>query len=513
MDVAITGQLADRAFRSKIARVAIGGQLRVLDMFSGAGGISLGFHRAGFSIDGALELDPDAALTHARNFHPSDVELHARPRDMTAIEPHDLIAELGLGEVDASIDILVGGPPCQAYARIGRAKLREVAEHPEAYRVDPRGNLFLRYLAYVRALKPLALLMENVPDSLRYGGINVMQEMTDALSAMGYDARYSLLNAAHYGVPQSRDRVYLVAYRRELDASIWFPAATHHAQLPRGYSQTRVVALRNIDLLNGGGFVHSPGGAVGLLPAVTAADAIGDLPSISGADVVGGAKRFSAFTWRAYPKAARVSGYAGIMRQWPGFESNGGIFDHLVRYLPRDVSIFAQMRQGAEYPEAKALAIQMAKDRAFLLGIDRRTKAYRELFDSIVPPYDDKKFANKWWKLREDAPVRTLMAHLGRDCYSHIHYSSEQARTISVREAARLQSFPDGFAFAGTLNPAFRQLGNAVPPLVAFAIASVIKATLVTCAGKVSATRHLMTKVGQDKRVGHNQAARHFSTV
>jgi DNA (cytosine-5)-methyltransferase 1 len=68
-------------------------------------------------------------------------------------------------------------------------------------------------------------------------------------------------------------------------------------------------------------------------------------------------------------------------------------------------------------------------------------------------------------------PARTLMAHIGKDTYSHIHYDSKQARTISVREAARLQSFPDGFVFRGTMNPAFRQIGNAVPPLFSFALA------------------------------------------
>jgi DNA (cytosine-5)-methyltransferase 1 len=70
-----------------------------------------------------------------------------------------------------------------------------------------------------------------------------------------------------------------------------------------------------------------------------------------------------------------------------------------------------------------------------------------------------------------DQPARTVMAHLGKDSYSHIHYDSNQARTISVREAARLQSFPDGFQFCGTMNPAFRQIGNAVPPLMALALA------------------------------------------
>ena len=94
--------------------------------------------------------------------------------------------------------------------------------------------------------------------------------------------------------------------------------------------------------------------------------------------------------------------------------------------------------------------------------------------DSIVPPYDASKFPNKWRKMWRDQPARTLMAHLGKDSYSHIHYDSEQARTISVREAARLQSFPDGFVFCGTMNPAFRQIGNAVPPLMAKALAEQI---------------------------------------
>nr|WP_278045735.1 DNA cytosine methyltransferase [Rhodocyclus gracilis] len=77
-----------------------------------------------------------------------------------------------------------------------------------------------------------------------------------------------------------------------------------------------------------------------------------------------------------------------------------------------------------------------------------------------------------------DQPARTLLAHLGKDSYSHIHYDSAQARTISVREAARLQSFPDGFRFSGTMNPAFRQIGNAVPPLLAKAIATHMMKTL-----------------------------------
>jgi DNA (cytosine-5)-methyltransferase 1 len=102
----------------------------------------------------------------------------------------------------------------------------------------------------------------------------------------------------------------------------------------------------------------------------------------------------------------------------------------------------------------------------------KKSRIYQSLVKETVPPYDVSKFPNKWRKMEPDAPARTLMAHLGKDCYSHIHYDSMQARTISVREAARLQSFPDQFKFSGAMGASFRQIGNAVPPLLAQAIAN-----------------------------------------
>src|SRR4051794_12943494 len=96
---AMTGAVADDATMAKLERLARGFAPRVLDLFSGAGGISLGFQFAGFQVDGALEIDKLAARTHATNFHPDNVELHARPRDMTKVEPDQLVEELGLGSV------------------------------------------------------------------------------------------------------------------------------------------------------------------------------------------------------------------------------------------------------------------------------------------------------------------------------------------------------------------------------------------------------------------------------
>jgi DNA (cytosine-5)-methyltransferase 1 len=149
--------------RQKIARLSTGGRPRVLDLFSGCGGLSLGFHAAGFEIAAAIESDPDAARSHGLNFHKGEAR-HCKARDITNTGPEELAAELGLGDPAFAFDVIVGGPPCQAFARVGRSKLREVADHPEAFRHDPRARLYIDYLDYVEACAPLAVLMENVPD-------------------------------------------------------------------------------------------------------------------------------------------------------------------------------------------------------------------------------------------------------------------------------------------------------------------------------------------------------------
>ena len=461
--------------RARLSRVACGESPRVLDLFAGAGGLSLGFQRAGFNIGGAVEIDPLAAQTHALNFHPDDPVRHAIPRDITRTEPDELGQD--------AVDVLVGGPPCQAYARVGRAKLREVADHPAAFKVDPRGNLYLRYLAWVKALRPLSLLVENVPDILHYGHHNVVEEMVEALDDLGYVARYSLINSAFHGCPQMRDRVFLIAFRKELGVMPRFPRATRFMHLPRGYAGTRAVALKHVDRSGGAGFLDADPGDESLPGPVTARQAIGDLPPILGESVKRGARRFSELSRYAAPDD--FSPYTMLMRRWPGFMAGEGVNDHVIRALPRDVPIFRAMRPGAEYPEAYRTACDLAAREAARLELAEGSLARAALFARMVPPYDVGKFPNRWWKLEPDQPVRTLMAHIGKDTYSHIHWDPAQARTISVREAARLQGFPDGFRFAGTMNPAFRQIGNAVAPLMAAAIAEVMLDTLRDAAARL----------------------------
>jgi DNA (cytosine-5)-methyltransferase 1 len=272
-----------------------------------------------------------------------------------------------------------------------------------------------------------------------------------------------------------RDRVYMIAFRKELGLAITFPQATHKCDLPRGYSGTRAVALRFIDLLDGHAFVRADTGCDKLPNAVTAREAIADLPPVTihlEGKLKRGARRFidpvnyRRIAWE------NLSPYAQAMRSWNGFQARDGIYDHVLRWLPRDSRIFKAMESGDEYPQAYRTALRLFESAAKRRDLAPRSAEWKALRKRMVPPYDPTKFPNRWWKLRANGPVRTLTAHIGKDTYSHIHYDSDQARVITVREAARLQSFPDGFVFAGTMNPAFRQIGNAVPPILARAIAT-----------------------------------------
>jgi DNA (cytosine-5)-methyltransferase 1 len=474
----------------KIERYRSGEKLRILDLFSGCGGLSLGFQKEGFEIVAGIEMDREASRSHAMNFHKGHAhfEEYARSRDILQTSPSDLFNDIGLkGDNGRQIDIIIGGPPCQAFTRVGRAKLREVLQHESAFLNDPRSQLYKRYLAYVKETAPIAILMENVPDMLNYGGGNIAELVCDDLVEYGYRCQYTLLNSVYYGIPQMRERMFLVAVHESIAATFEFPTPTHHAELPRGYHGSRNVALKHIN--QGVGCVHyvKPPSFPDhkLARAVSAKDALSDLPVIT-EHLQNLMKRGTKKTGEKIPYglAKHQNSYQQVMRDWPGFKKSTEVSGNVIRNLPRDYPIFKRMKPGDQYPQAFKIANELlaakVKKEEKLTGkpLSEKSKKYEELLAETVPPYDASKFPNKWRKMEADLPARTLMAHLGKDSYSHIHYDSDQARPISVREAARLQSFPDGFEFAGAMNAAFRQIGNAVPPLMAAKIAAAIKLTL-----------------------------------
>jgi DNA (cytosine-5)-methyltransferase 1 len=483
------------ARQAKLDRLRGGSALRALELCSGCGGMSLGMAAAGFELLGHVEFDETAAASYALNFEPPSNEHReawAVARDMVVSDPASLAREIGLeGDIVGQFDVLAAGLPCQAFARIGRSKLRSVTGDEDAFINDPRAKLYQRFLQYVEAVQPVAIIIENVPDILNHGGHNVPEEICATLETMGYSARYTLLNAAYYGVPQMRERLFLVAIDKSLDITPAFPEPTHAAKLPSGYDSARTVALKHVPK-EGSRFAPIPGVREGLPPAVSVRAALGDLPQIREHFKDPSAMRRRKVTDRLpYGEFQGLSDYATIMRNWPGHQkSHNGTDGHVVRITPRDFPIFKRMRHGGDYPHACKVAAEIFEEALAVENPRPRkgSRAYDALVEKHVPPYDPGKFPNKWWKLDPATPSRTLTAHMGKDTYSHIHWDPTQKRTVSVREAARLQSFPDSFRFAGAMNAAFRQIGNAVPPLLARAVAGRLKRDLMAAvvAGPVS---------------------------
>lgn len=470
----------------KIRRLREGGTPRALELCSGAGGLSLGLAGARIELSAHVEQDPEAARTYALNFgkgrDPQDP--WSQPRDMVQCSAADLVRELKLeNSAKAAFDVLAAGLPCQAFARIGRSKLRAISGGADdAFQKDPRAALYTRFLDYVEDVQPLAILIENVPDILNFGGRNVPEDICDALETLGYRSAYTLLNSVHYGVPQIRERLFIIAFANELDISPEFPAPIRNAKLPIGYEGSRRVALKHVD--PDSPRYHPVSEPSGALPGpVSAREALSDLPVIkehlSDPSVIRKRKLSEFLPYRAALQTE--PSYSHTMRTWEGFATEDASNGHLVRLTHRDFPIFSAMNPGDDYPKALRVAerlFQKELKKRGLTGISETSKAVLELRAAMVPPYDPTKFPNKWWKLDPEKPSRTLTAHMGKDTYSHIHFDSMQKRTVSVREAARLQSFPDGFVFAGAMNAAFRQIGNAVPPLLGLAVAARLREQL-----------------------------------
>jgi hypothetical protein len=187
----------------------------------------------------------------------------------------------------------------------------------------------------------------------------------------------------------------------------------------------------------------------------------------------------AATTVREVQRALNASSVWRVGAQELGLPGGSPAADLLLAPVPADLQADGALDPLPEdaLPAAQ-VALALRALRAGLLGLTFAASDGHATMAHFIPPYNPVGFPNKWRKMNPAAPARTLMAHLGKDSYSHIHPSAEQARTLSVREAARLQSFPDSFQFCGSMNAGFRQIGNAVPPVLARAIADALLAQL-----------------------------------
>jgi DNA (cytosine-5)-methyltransferase 1 len=452
----------------------------LIDLFCGAGGFSLGFHAAGARVLAAVDADEAAGRTFEANF--SRLQRGHRPRIMLGDEGD--LEDLALDGITngESPDILIGGPPCQGFSRLGRAKLDSLTE--EGFAGDPRNWLYQRFLDAASHWQPRAVVMENVPGMLSVDGTNIAEAAAADLAGRGYRVGYALLNSAWYGVPQLRERVFFIGIRSDIEAQLSLPPATHRIDAGGGYGNPRSCNL--VLPLWPDHELPVPQAHI-QLPTTTVSEALDDLPAIR--DHLDGtsAPRGDFRVRRTLGKQAR-SGFARLMRVWPGMTTPRGVVDHVVRRTPRDYETFRRMRPGDRYPEALSIAHARRDEELERLRMRGATipqsgsPEYEDLERRFVPPYPVEKFMDKWRKLVPDKPSWTVPAHLSKDAYSHIHHDGSQARAISVREAARLQSFPDGFRFVGNMGDCYRQIGNAVPPLLAWALA----AELLDCLGHAS---------------------------
>lgn len=458
-------------------------ELSVADLFCGCGGMSLGFSAAGCHIALGVDHDALAAASYLHNF--SLIQPDNPPDVRAGLEGE-------LGEIDfrplikEPPDILIGGPPCQGFSTLGRAKLLAIGADPPGE--DQRNDLYLRFLDAAEFWKPRAVVMENVPGMLSIGGKNIALLAASDLADRGFRVGYARLNAVWYGVPQFRERFIMIGIRDDLGLTPSMPSATHKAKLPSG----SISPMPPGDWTPSFQFAKFEELPVDLSSATRRAtstgEALGDLPV--NRDHLDSAAPFGArdLAERMKYRSAVKTEFAKLMRTWPGLPASESVADHFSRRTPRDFATFARMNEDDKYPQAHAIAVARFEEELNRLNasgtvLREGSPEYAELQKQFVPPYPLDQFLDKWRKLSKDAPSWTVPAHLAKDSYSHIHYDDDQARMITIREAARLQSFPDSFEFKGNMGDRFRQIGNAVPPLLARAIASEVVKLLLARGG------------------------------
>ena len=200
---------------------------------------------------------------------------------------------------------------------------------------------------------------------------------------------------------------------------------------------------------------------------VTVGMAIGDLPRLKG-HLNGEIPQEQRLPLRKAP-----SKYVQQLRSWPDMLAKETVSGNWYRNTPRDFETFKRMAQGDKYPQAIEIANLRFSEHVKAMSNPPKPDSadWVELRKKFVPPYRNDAFDDKWHKLHMDRPSWTVTAHLEKDTYSHIHFDSRQARTVTIREAARLQSFPDAIDFCGNFGEQYRQIGNAVPPMLSRAIA------------------------------------------
>jgi len=412
----------------------------VVDTFAGAGGLAEGFFRNGFDILSHIEMNHHAAKTlqtrtlyHALN-QMGRQDIYYQYYNQK-IRREEFIEEAGsLGISDSSVlncelsdkndnliitrvshqlaeagrtnvDVMIGGPPCQAYSLIGRGR------DPNRMRNDPRNTLYFHYLRFINEFKPEIFVFENVPGLISARKGEIYSDFLRKINNLGYYTRAEpcILNAQDFGVLQNRRRIIVIGWRRE-----------------NGFPEPEFESFRTEN---------------------TVRDLLDDLPRLIPGEGSEGPQEYREPTANTYLKESGIRDHEQSVRH------------HIARkHNERDREIYR-------------IAIGKWND-------ERRRIRYNELPERLKTHKNEASFLDRFKVVDGDGVSHAVVAHLSKDGHYFIHPDIRQARSITVREAARIQSFPDNYLFEGPRTAQYVQIGNAVPPLMAEVIAEKIKGML-----------------------------------
>lgn len=392
-----------------------------IDLFAGCGGLSEGFYRLGFKALAHVEINHwacDTLRMRMRYYGYKNADKEVIEHDITASDIIDKIEEAVAGR---NVDIIIGGPPCQAYSTAGRVR------DAVGMSTDPRNYLFESYVKILEYYSPKFFVFENVSGllSAKVDGTPIFPKVIQALGnkyKVISDPAVLVHNTANYGVPQIRKRVIIMGVRKDINK----------------------ISVK--DLYNEVIKTHwNPDTSIeergGKKKFVDVRQAIGDLPSVE-----------------------------------PGCDASTDDFDY-----PCNNDFLKRIGKKGIHPLRDHIARNHnALDRERFSVMIHNHWTFGQLRRKM-PQYEheharafDNSYVVQWW----DLPSKTILAHIHKDGFQFIHPDEKQARSFTVREAARIQSFPDDFEFAGSRGEKYKQIGNAVPPLFAEALAKSIKINL-----------------------------------
>lgn len=355
--------------------------LKVIDLFSGAGGLSQGFRDAGFDIISAVEIDKNLSQTFRENFKKTKLF----EEDISKVNSKDLLAN------KSNVDIVIGGPPCQGFSMSGK-RIRSNG----IFLNDKRNKLFKEFVRVIKDLKPKIFLMENVPGILNIYQGKTKNQILSIFQSLGYETKVKVLLAADYGVPQLRKRAFFIGNNLGIDPEFFFP--------PKNYKNY-----------------------------VTVEDAIFDLPFTKS----GEGSFQSKYKRKAYTE------YQIKMRR-----NTKVLYNHTsTKHDEKVLKIMRMLKQG-----------QGRKD----LPKKLQTKSIH---------------SGAYMRMVKNKPAYTITTRFDTPPVGRVTHPVAD-RALTAREAARLQSFPDDFIFLGKRTHIGMQIGNAVPPLMAFEIAKNFKIRL-----------------------------------